>query len=174
MEYWFFVPLAALCIASAVGLVLARDPLHSALWLACCLFFLSGIFVLQGAHLIGVLQVIVYAGAIVVMFLVVIMLLALNRAELGRRRMTLFKIVTGACSLGLIGLALRAFGLQRGSSQPLVLSMGLDARDLPSGFGTAVEVGHKLFNDFPLQFEAVSLLLLVAVVGAVVVAKGRI
>jgi NADH-quinone oxidoreductase subunit J len=154
--------------------VLAKNPLHGALYLVCCFFFLAGLYILLGAHLVGALQIIVYAGAIMVLFLFVIMLLALTDTDLGDRRVTVFKVVGGVFSVGIIALALNFFGLQKGAENPLIFFLRIPRQLLPEGFGTVAAVGRVLFNDHVLQFEAVSLLLLVAIVGSVVVAKGRI
>ena len=174
VEAWFFYPLAVLTAASALGVVLARSPLHSALWLVVAFFFLSAIYILLGAHFVGILQIIVYAGAIMVLFLFVIMLLALSDADLAKRRVTAGKIVGGIFSLGVIALALKALGLRFEEGGRMVVDLGHGFRHIPASFGTVAAVAQKLFTEFPLQFEAVSLLLLVAMVGAVVVAKGRI
>jgi NADH-quinone oxidoreductase subunit J len=164
IEQWLFYPLAILSTAGALGVVLARNPLHGALWLVCSFFFLAAIFVLLGAHFVGILQLIVYAGAIMVLFLFVIMLLALSDADLGERKVTLFKILGGAAVLSGLALALRL--VLKTTSGPLPV--------IPRSFGTVAMVGQRLFTEYPLQFESVSLLLLVALTGAVVVAKGKI
>ena len=164
VEQALFYPLAILSTLGALGVVVARNPLHGALWLVCSFFFLSAIYIVLGAHFVGILQIIVYAGAIMVLFLFVSMLLALSDADLGERRVTLFKILGGGGVLA--GVAYAGWHMLR--SAPAKLP------EIPLGYGTVANVGSALFNDFPLQFEAVSLLLLVAIAGAVVVAKGRI
>ena len=160
-----FYPMAALCTVGALGVVLARNPLHGALWLVCSFFFLSAIYVLLGAHFVGILQLIVYAGAIMVLFLFVIMLLALTEADLGERKVTLFKVAGGAAALSAIGVAWQLFAKAPPAGE---------LPRIPQTFGTVAAVGAKLFTDLPLQFETVSLLLLIAIAGAVVVAKARI
>jgi len=164
VEQFLFYPLALLSVAGALGVILAKNPLHGALWLVCSFFFLSAIYVLLGAHFVGILQIMVYAGAIMVLFLFVIMLLALSDTDLGEPKVTIFKIVGGAFALGSIAVAARL--LVKAPAAPLPV--------IPKDFGTVAAVGQKLFTEFPLQFESVSLLLLVAIVGAVVVAKARI
>ncbi|MBI5544975.1 MAG: NADH-quinone oxidoreductase subunit J [Deltaproteobacteria bacterium] len=165
VEQALFYPLAILSTLGALGVVLAKNPLHGALWLVCSFFFLAAIYVVLGAHLVGILQIIVYAGAIMVLFLFVIMLLALSEADLGERKVTLFKILGGAAALSGIGIAARLV-----FAAPPQTAL----RPIPADFGTVAAVGRTLFTEFPLQFEAVSLLLLVAIAGAVVVAKARI
>ncbi len=174
-EHWFFYPFALLSLISAIGVIRARNPLHSALFLVCCFFFLAGIYVLMAAHLVAALQIIVYAGAVMVLFLFVIMLLALTDEDLGGRKITVFKIVGGAATLALVWFAAKAFGLQQGANGRLIMWIRqLDRSSLPPDFGTVAEVGKLLYTEHMLQFEAVSLLLLVAIAGAVVVAKSRI
>jgi NADH-quinone oxidoreductase subunit J len=164
VEQIFFYPLALLCVVGAVGVVVVRNPLHGALWLVCSFFFLSAIYFLLGAQFVGILQLIVYAGAIMVLFLFVIMLLALSETELGERRVTIFKVLGASASL--FGLVLAGEFLFKTSPQALPV--------VPRGFGTVALVGQEIFREHPLQFESVSLLLLVAIAGAVVVAKGKI
>jgi NADH-quinone oxidoreductase subunit J len=165
IEAWLFYPLSILAVLSALGVIAARNPLHSALYLVCCFFFLSALYVVLGAHLVGILQLIVYAGAIMVLFLFVIMLLALGDRELGKSRITLAKVAAGSAIAVAGGWICKE--LWGGRVTEL-------ARPVSPEFGTAAAVGQKLFAELPLQFEAISLLLLVAIVGAVAVAKGRI
>lgn len=174
VEAWFFYPLAVLTAAAALGVVLSKNPLHGALSLVVAFFFLSAIYVLLGAHFVGILQVIVYAGAIMVLFLFVIMLLALSDTDLGKGRVTGAKVIGGVFSVGLIVIGLQALGMRLEPGGRLVVELGRGFRQIPATFGTVAAVAQKLFTEFPLQFEAVSLLLLVAIAGAVVVAKGRI
>ena len=164
VEQMLFYPLAFLVTLGALGVVLARNPLHGALWLVCSFFFLSAVYVLLGAHFVGILQIMVYAGAIMVLFLFVIMLLALSDAELGERRVTVFKILGSVFALGGIGIAVRLLLRAPTTALPAI----------PADFGTVAAVGQRLFTELPLQFESVSLLLLAAIAGAVVLAKARI
>lgn len=169
--FWFF---ALLATATAVVVVSARNPLHGALSLIATFFALSGLYVLLGAHLLAALQILVYAGAIMVLFVFVLMLLNLSEDELGERRVTLMK-VAGGVAMGVAGVALvaRVFaGLQPGGGPGDIVPV----RDLAgqAGFGTTALVGQALYTTFLLPFEATSLLLLVAIVSAVVVARSRI
>jgi len=158
----------AVCTVASAGMVLgSRSPINSAMALVATFFFLAGIYVLLWAHTIAVLQVLVYAGAIMVLFLFVIMLLSLHDVGLGAGRLTLGKIAGGAAAVGLM----------------LVLIYAVAQSSLPAGpfdilrqanFGTLAHLGKVLYTQWLLPFEAVSLLLLVAIVGAVVVAKSRI
>jgi NADH-quinone oxidoreductase subunit J len=134
--------------------------------LVAAFFFLAGLYVLLTAHLIAFMQVLVYAGAVMVLFLFVIMLLSLGDEHLVRepsKRAMQWVGVVGAVALALV----IAFAIQQ--AVPDVAAASVDGY-----FGTVKAVGRVLFTDFLLPFEATSLLLLVAIVGAVVVAKERI
>jgi len=159
--FWVFaVPL----MISALGVVFARNPVYAAMSLVSAFFFLAGVYILLTAHLIAFLQIIVYAGAIMVLFLFVIMLLSLSDAELGFDRVTAVKWVGIAGALGVFGLLIRAI------SEVPVQAM----RPVAADYGTVKAVGRLLFTQYLLPFEATSVLLLVAIVGAVVVAKQKI
>ncbi|HET9451316.1 MAG TPA: NADH-quinone oxidoreductase subunit J [Aggregicoccus sp.] len=158
----------ALCTLLSAGLVIfAKNPINSAMSLVASFFFLAGIYVLLWAHTIAALQVLVYAGAIMVLFLFVIMLLNLTDVELGAQRMSLSRIVGGLAALGLFAALALAI------SRMPELTVTMDAAGVAS-FGTLRAVGQELYTRWLFPFEAVSLLLLVSMVGAVVVSKSRI
>ena len=163
-ELFVFWPLAVLLVASAIGVVRARNPVYAAMSLVGAFFLLAGLYLMLAAHLIAFLQILVYAGAIMVLFLFVIMLLSLTDAELGVPRWTAMKWLGGAGAVGLLVVVWAA--IRQAGEMPL--------RNVPGGFGTVKEVGKLLFTQYLLPFEATSVLLLVAIVGAVVVAKQRI
>ena len=165
----FFV-FAALALAGALGVVLARNPVHSALSLVMTLFGVAVLFVAQEAHFLAAVQVIVYAGAIVVLFLFVIMLLGVDREEslqdpLAHQR-------TAAIALGIIVLAelifLAGHNWATGATAP-------DQFAIKGGgvhLGNNVErVARVLFTDFLWPFEITAGLLVIAVVGSVVLAR---
>jgi NADH-quinone oxidoreductase subunit J len=163
-EWIVFILFAVPLVASSLGVILARNPVHSAMSLVAAFFFLAGMYVLLLAHLLAWLQVLVYAGAIMVTFLFVIMLLAFDDESLGMRRVKVMQVLGVAGAIGLAGTVVQA-----------VRSLGeLPVRQVSAEFGTVRAVGHVLFTQYLLPFEATSLLLLVAIVGAVVVAKQRI
>ena len=169
MEAWLFYLFAIGTLAGGAQVVLRRNPIYGALSLVACFFFLAGIYVLLGAHLIAILQVMVYAGAVMVLFVFVIMLLNLKEEELGRERVTVWKgLGLAAVLVATAIIAWRALG----PAYPGVPQHD-NAMHVP-GFGTVKEVGHVLYVGSVLPFELTSLLLLVAVVAAVVVAKGKI
>jgi NADH-quinone oxidoreductase subunit J len=161
LVFWLFaLPL----IVAAVGVVMARNPVNAAMSLVAAFFFLAGLYVLLIAHLVAFLQVLVYAGAIMVVFLFVIMLLSLHDEDLKPARL---KAIQWAAVFG-------AFGLVAVLTQAIAASGVMAWKTVAPDFGTVRAVGRLLFTQYLLPFEATSLLLLVAIVGAVVVAKERI
>jgi NADH-quinone oxidoreductase subunit J len=161
--FWLF---AVLTVASSVGVIVSRNAIGSAMSLVAAFFFLAGIYVLLWAHTIAVLQILVYAGAIMVLFLFVIMLLSIN--DLGQARtFSLSRGVGGGAAVGLGGVIM--YALWRLPSRPFP-----DLGSQTQTFGTLKQLGEVLYTSYLLPFEVVSLLLLVAIVGAVVVAKSRV
>ncbi|MFM8409245.1 MAG: NADH-quinone oxidoreductase subunit J [Alphaproteobacteria bacterium] len=158
LAFWIF---AILSVISAVTTILHRNPIYSALSLVATLFLIAGMFVLLDAHLVAFLQVIVYAGAIMVLFLFVIMLLSAgDEVRLEGRRALRLGVVAAAAVL--------AFEL----GSVVVTKRGDDAA-LPAGFGSTKALAERLFSRWALPFEITSLLLMVAVVGAVVLARRK-
>lgn len=164
--FWLF---AVGTIGAALGVIFVRNPVASAMSLVASFFFLAGIYVLLWAHTIAVLQVLVYAGAIMVLFLFVIMLLSLT--DTGPIvQMSPSRVAGGAATIAL--LASLVLVLKKLPSSDTV-DWASDGARLAS-FGTVQQLGAELYTRWLFPFEAVSLLLLVAIVGAVVVAKSRI
>ena len=161
--FWIFaVPL----VLTALGVLIARSPVYAAMNLVAAFFCLAGIYVLLTAHLIAFMQVLVYAGAVMVLFLFVIMLISLGDEHLQPERRRVMQYVGVGGALGLLSVLVAA--ISRLPDQ----AMGPLAN--PDRFGTVKAVGQVLYTQFLLPFEVTSLLLLVAIVGAVVVAKERI
>jgi NADH-quinone oxidoreductase subunit J len=165
-ESVLFVAFGALTLLSAVVVVVARNPISSAMALVGTFFFLAGLYVMLLAHTIAVLQVLVYAGAVMVLFLFVIMLLSLGGNE-PHSKATAMRVIGGVASGGLLAVLVAV--IRRIPEHPAVN----DPTKL-NGFGGMHTVGELLYTTWLFPFEAVSLLLLVAIVGAVVVAKSRI
>ncbi len=162
--FWIF---AVSIVVSAAFVISAKNPVHSAMALVAGFFFLAGVYVLLWAHTIAVLQVLVYAGAIMVLFLFVIMLLSLGDAQLEEGKITLGRVVGGLAAAALL------FVLMVAIARAQLPEAAFDAARQGT-FGTLARVGQVVYAQYLLPFEAVSLLLLVAIVGAVVVAKSRI
>jgi NADH-quinone oxidoreductase subunit J len=165
-EAVLFYLFSLVAVLAGFSVVVSRNPISSAMSLVVAFFFLAANYVLLDAHFVAVIQLLVYAGAIMVLFIFVIMLLNLREGaptpvlELSRR--ALFALAVA----GLLGVGLIA-GLD-------VVTSDMPA-GLPEGFGTIADVGRALFmGKYFLPFEVVSVLLTVAVVGAVVLAKREI
>jgi NADH-quinone oxidoreductase subunit J len=157
-----FVLLALLTVGAALLVVVHRNPVYSALGLVATLFLLAILFIGLDAHLVAVLQIIVYAGAIVVLFLFVIMLLNLQVEQRGVSS----GAIGGIAMLG--GLVLGGFVLDALRRAPALTLPEVDA-----GYGGTAPLAHRLFTYYLLPFELTSVLLLVAIVGAVVIGKRR-
>jgi NADH-quinone oxidoreductase subunit J len=157
----FFYIFASIAVAMALLVVSAKNPMRSALALTGCLLSVACIFALQSAHLMAILQVAVYAGAIMVFILFVLMLLNLSPQELGERRITVRR-VTGAYLIGTIATLLTV---------RLTRHLWAPAPALEPHFGTFRGVGEVLYTKYLLPFEMVSLLLLAAIIGAVVLTR---
>jgi NADH-quinone oxidoreductase subunit J len=159
-----FYVFAGLAVAGALGMLLnVRNAVAGALSLVGTMVALGAIYVLLEAYLIGVLQILVYAGAIVVLFLFVVMLLNLRQDAFSPERLRGVKLL--AVGIGAL------VGVQLLELLPRALA---PAAALPEGFGGYRAVGAALFTDWVLAFELTSLLLLAAMVGAVILAKRSI
>ena len=163
--FWVF---AVATVAGAGGVVLTKNPIGAAMSLVATFFFLSGIYVLLWAHTIAALQVVVYAGAIMVLFLFVIMLLSLQ--DSGRTmQFSLARLLGAAGTAGLLAALIASF-----RQLPVLEKTWIQDPLQVKSFGTIQKVGEVMYTQWLFPFEAVSLLLLVAILGAVVVAKPRI
>ncbi|MGI9118767.1 MAG: NADH-quinone oxidoreductase subunit J [Acidimicrobiales bacterium] len=163
-----FVVAALVILVGAVGVVFSRNPVHSALMLVMTLFGVAVLFVAEDAHFLAAVQVIVYAGAIVVLFLFVIMLLGVDTAEnlatepLGGQRPAAG--VVAVASVGLLALlAVRAVEVSTGA-QSVTAPLDGDRSNV-------AVLAKALFTDYVFAFEVTSVLLVIAVVGAVVMAR---
>lgn len=161
MELWLFVFLGAISIVSALGVVIQRNPLHCLLALVMTLLALAVIFIALDATVVGLLQIIVYAGAIMVLFLFVIWLLNLQ-AETGP---------TGSLALKFFGTIATAALVAELWSFLLRPHLKVKWVGQTAGFGSLSALAQKLFTDYLIAFEAISILLLAAIVGAVALAR---
>ena len=166
-EAVLFYIFGAFTLLSASSVLIARNAIHSAMSLVATFFFLAGLYVLLFAHTIAILQVLVYAGAIMVLFTFVIMLLNLTEIPSVRGKPTLARVAGGVATVGLF--LVLAYVLREVTGTPAELGASELAR-----FGTLAELGRVIYTQWLLPFEAISLLLLVAMVGAVVVAKAKV
>jgi NADH-quinone oxidoreductase subunit J len=157
-----FYALAVLLIASSLSVILVRSAVYSALALVAALFLIAVLFLGLSAPMVAVLQVLVYAGAIMVLFLFVIMLLNPDAVE--KRSLPAWSLTSAvAALLALELIAIVLFYRRRAG--------GLGAGPVGKDFGSPEALGLTLFRDYVLPFEVASVLLLAAIVGAVVLAK---
>jgi NADH-quinone oxidoreductase subunit J len=168
VEMFVFLVAGAICLGGALGVVLFRNPVHNALSLVATLFGVAVLFVAQGAYFLAAVQVIVYAGAIVVLILFVIMLLGVDKAESIRAEplagQRVAALVVGAAVLALSLTALLA-GTQRVTGEPSSVA------PLDPAVPDVNRLGEAIFTDYIWAFEITAVLLTVAVVGAVVLAR---
>ncbi len=168
VEMFTFLLTAAICLAGSSGVVLLRNPVHNALSLVATLFGVAVLFIQQGAYFLAAIQVIVYAGAIVILFLFVIMLLGVDKAEgldrdpiLGQRPAAI------AAAVAILGLSLTAL-LSVGSR---VTGQASTLAAIDGSEPNINALAKVLFTDYVFAFEITSVLLTVAVVGAVVLSR---
>jgi NADH-quinone oxidoreductase subunit J len=157
-----FYFLSVMALGSAIMVVLSRNPVHSVLWLIVTFFAISGHYILMNAQFIGIVNIIVYAGAIMVLFLFVIMLMNLNSDTEPKKNKWL-----------------RLAGIVAGGSLMLVLVAALKEAEKKGqmaqygegDIGLIKNLGHTLFTEYVIPFEISSVLFLSAMVGAVVIGK---
>ena len=159
MLFYLFAFLTLVCGFLVIANPFSRNPVTSAMFLVLAIASLAGLFVLLHAFFLAAVQVLVYAGAVMVLFLFVIMLLDLKAEE--RRKIKIVGVVAGLISVG----AILAIFLQCLASAPL------GGGPTPTLEGGTVLLGHLLFKRYLLPFEIVSVLLLVAIIGVVLLSK---
>lgn len=159
----FFFVLAGLSIVSSLLVIFHRNVVHSAMSLVATLFLIGVLFLTLEAPMVAVLQILVYAGAIMVLFLFVIMLL--NPGPLERRQILWWGLGSLAALLLIFEFVALLFHSPRDLSPPSLAS---------GSFGSPEMLAQSLFADFVLPFEIASVLLLVAIIGAVVLAKREV
>jgi NADH-quinone oxidoreductase subunit J len=168
--FFFFASCAAGC---ALAMITQKNPVACAMWLIGTFFSVAAIYTLLGAFFIGIVQVLVYAGAIMVLFLFVIMLLNLGNDYEDDLRGTGWKVMAGGAGLLMIALLGRVFS----SDLPRPLGEVAGPQLLAAAqaeHGVVGLIGFPLYNQFMVPLQATAILLLVAVVGAVVLAKRKV
>jgi len=166
-----FYLFGVVALASAIAFVTRKSPVAAALWLVNTMFSLAALYVMLDAQFIGVMQVLVYAGAIMVVFLFVVMLLNLGHpSELADARGLGWKLAAGLVGLGLISEIMII--LRAKLPEQLIVPRDFNEQQLQklNAVGT---VAAPLFKDYLLAFELTSVLLLVAIAGAVILGRGR-
>jgi len=161
MEQYLFYGLSTLTVFAAIMMVVSKKPIHSLLYLLLCFFTLAGHYVILNAQFIAIVHIIVYAGAIMVLFLFTVMLLNLNiKGEMSKPLVSrIIAVVAG----GLLLVAL--VGLLKG------LSPDAGMMHANNQIGAMKNISNTLFNEYVLPFEVASILFLTAMVGAVMLNK---
>ncbi|MEP1123363.1 MAG: NADH-quinone oxidoreductase subunit J [Ilumatobacter sp.] len=172
LEYVVFFAASLMMLGGAVGVVMLKNPVHAALGLVLTLFGVAVHFVAQEAHFLAAVQVIVYAGAIVVLFLFVIMLLGVDKAnDLSIEPIPVQRPLAAVMGVGLVGLIVAAVvkaGDAIGTVNP---GAGIDTATAENNDGNIQQLAQNLYNDHVLAFELTSVLLIVAVAGTVLLTR---
>jgi len=158
--FYIFSTLALLCGALVIANPFSRNPVTSAMFLVLTIICLAGLFVLLNAYFLAAVQILVYAGAVIVLFLFVIMLLDLKEEE--QRHIKLVAAGLGLAAVGTIA-AIMIRTIKQSHPAGAMVKVPLD--------NTPGALGHLLFTGFALPFELVSVLLLVAMIGAILLSK---
>ena len=161
MEQFLFFFIALVAAASAVYFVFAKNPLYAILSLIVTFFSIAALYVLLNAQFLGIVQIIVYAGAIMVLFLYVLMMLNLNAKDESKKH-NLLKF-TGIISAGIIFVGM--IGAYKG------VAMTNATTNVDSQIGLTKNLGKLLFNEYVLPFELASILILAGIVGSVLIGK---
>lgn len=164
-----FYIFAALSILGGLGVLFLRNPIHCALSLVGTFFCLGSIYVMLNAEFVAVIQVLVYAGAIMVLFLFVLMLLSSKTSDQNTNKWPIGKILAGLLSFGIFLKIASLFAMGDLQLGP----KGAYPIEVVEEVGSISLIGRLLFTDYILSFEIIAILLLVAVIGAVVIAKRR-
>ncbi|SFH78961.1 NADH-quinone oxidoreductase subunit J family protein [Halpernia frigidisoli] len=162
MEQILFFLVAFIACFSAVYFVFAKNPLYSILSLIVTFFSIAGLYVLLNAQFLGIVQIIVYAGAIMVLFLYILMMLNLNEADESKKP-TYGKFIA-IFSAGLLFIGM--LGAYRGMAMNSVAGATVN-----QSAGLTKDLGRLLFNEYVLPFELASILILAGIVGAVLIGK---
>jgi len=161
-EAVFFYTFTLLMLGAACSVVCNRQPVHSVLSLLVVMFCLACLFVMLGAYFVAALQILLYAGAVLVLFLFVIMLLNLEPEALARMRLFTLR------GVGTLAAALLFFVLARILAPP---GQGPPLSEAAPPSGTVESIGRLLFTTYLLPFELTSFLILAAIIGAVTLAR---
>ena len=168
-EILFFI-FAAVAVGGAVGVVVSRSPVASLLFMVATLASTAGIFVLLEAHFLAAIQILVYAGAIMVLFLFVIMLLNLGHDYHLDLKAGLWSVLSFAVAGALFGF----LGRQLWGNRTMAPEAGDSVDALVAQYGAVGAIARPLYTEWVVPFEITGILLLVAIVGALVLAKQRV
>lgn len=163
MELFFFFFFALVAVGSGIAMIVQRNPIYSVLLLIMVMVSLAGLFLMLNAQFVAIIQIVVYAGAIMVLFLFVVMLLNLSREEGGAFRIQ--KPVAGVLAV----LLLVPIGTMISST--VLPDTYTQIGESPLGLGEVEQIGSLLFTRYLLPVEIAAVLLLIAIVGAVVLTR---
>ena len=161
MDQILFYLFSALALGSASYFVFAKNPLYAILSLIVTFFTIAALYILLNAQFLGIIQIIVYAGAIMVLFLYVLMMLNLNKEDESKKH-NINKLV-GIVAVGILFVGM--LGAYKG------LKTGVATKDVDVSVGLTKNLGRLLFNEYVLPFELASILILAGIVGAVLIGK---
>jgi len=157
-----FILLSAVAIGTAFMTIFSKNPIHSAIYLVICFFSIAGHYLLMNAQFLALVHVIVYSGAIMILFLFTVMLMNLNKEdEVHKPRITRLGAVVCFCLMGMVLIAIFV------NSKPIVGPYDATGQDYQS----IKLLGKVLLNEYMVPFEFASVLLLVAMIGAVLLSK---
>ena len=162
LETAFFYLFGGLAVASGLGVILARNTMHSVMFLIFCFFNSAGLFFLLDAEFLGIILILIYVGAVMVLFMFVIMMLEVNRAKL-REGFLQYLPVGGVIAVAMLGELIASV------SSGVFGSAGMrQAAHHGQEINNTVEIGKELYTKYLLGFEVAAIILLVALIGAVV------
>ncbi|MFN7929256.1 MAG: NADH-quinone oxidoreductase subunit J [Blastocatellia bacterium] len=167
IQQLIFLFVAAVAVFAAFNVILQRNPIYSALSLIITMCALAGTFLLLEAQFVATMQVIVYAGAVMVLFVFVIMLLNVRTEEARQDRVKYLKLVA---PLLFIALLAEVFFVARTVTTPIPPIASVAGQ---APFGTVENIGEAMFSEYLFPFEATSVLILMAMVGSLVLARKR-
>ena len=162
LETAFFNLFAGLAIISAIGVVLARNTMHSVMFLIFCFFNASGLFFLLDAEFLGIILILIYVGAVMVLFMFVVMMLEINVAKV--REGFLHYLPLG----GMIAIILLIEFIAAASSGVFSSGPKATAQHMPQSINNTEEIGQLLYTKYLLGFEIAAIILLVALIGSIV------
>jgi NADH-quinone oxidoreductase subunit J len=168
LETVFFDLFAGLAVLSAMGVVLARNTMHSVMFLIFCFFNASGLFFLLDAEFLGIILILIYVGAVMVLFMFVVMMLEVNVAK--AREGFLQYLPLG----GMISVILLIEFIAAASSGVFSAGAKATAPHMPQSINNTEEIGQLLYTKYLLGFEIAAIILLVALIGSIVLTlRGR-
>lgn len=167
-EFVFFILFAIGALSGALGVLFFRSPVNSAMSLVMSFFFVAGLYVLLSATFMGIIQVLVYAGAIMVLFIFVLMLLNFRDDDVVDAKIGAHQLVAVLMGVAMLLIIVPAI------TSTYFAQAGVVTETVPQGFGEVAGIGRVLTTEYVLPFELAAVLLLTAIVSAMVIAQKRV